>query len=67
MGVWVLKALRRDLVPLQKPLLDSMLASCHLMTFMYFIDFYGFIWISIYFDLCSLIFIDFYGFRGMDA
>ena len=39
--VWVSKALKANLLPLQKPLLDPRLASCHLTTFIVFLRFSG--------------------------
>ena len=40
------KALSYDLIPLEKPLLDSRLASCPLRTFIAFYRFHGLSWIA---------------------
>ena len=65
----MLTALSVNLLPLQKPLLDSRLASCHLKTFIVFhgfssifMDFHGFSKILIDFHVFLWIFMDLHGF-----
>ena len=67
LGARMLQTVRGDLLPLEKPLLDSRLASCHLRNFIAFLCFLCIYVDFINFHIFSNISVDFHGFQSMDA